>query len=311
MTDETASSRARDEAIAWHLRLDEADEQAWAAFTHWLEADPANRLAFDQVEDLDAELGNPALRESVVVPFVPANRARKFLPWIAMGGIAASIALGFVLLSPASHPVEYATKTGQTRTIMLAEGTRIDLNTATRLAVDGRHVTVVTGEALFHVTPDAAHPFTVKAGDRTVRDIGTVFDVLRNAGMLSVVVAEGRVGVSGGAHEVALRPGDKLVHSETTGATHIEKVDPGQELAWTRGYLVYRNATLSDVVRDLNRYFPIPVSLDKRAEKERFTGVLRIDNQDAVLDRLSHFLPLRVDREKDGRIVLRATTAGP
>ena len=50
------SARALDEAIAWHLRLGDAAERVWAEFGAWLEASPANRLAFDRVEDFDAEL---------------------------------------------------------------------------------------------------------------------------------------------------------------------------------------------------------------------------------------------------------------
>ncbi|HUJ02152.1 MAG TPA: FecR domain-containing protein [Rhizomicrobium sp.] len=308
------SSRAIDEAIAWHLRLGEADEKAWAEFTRWLEADAANRRAFDRIEDLDAELEDPALRnraENRILPFTPPKRIIKFAPWIAAGAIAASVALAFVFLNPAPRGAEYATKIGETRVVMLSDGTRIDLNTATRLRAEDRHVTLLAGEALFHVKNDARNPFTVTAGSTTVRDIGTTFDILRSAKTLTVVVAEGRVGVSRAGHEVPLAAGDKLVRSETTGSTEIEKVDPQEALAWTKGYLVYRNAPLSAVVRDLNRYFPNQVMLDSRAAGDRFTGVLRIDNQDAILERLSRFLPVRVEREKDGGIVLRAIAPGP
>jgi transmembrane sensor len=308
--------RALDEAVAWHLRLGEADEGSWAEFTEWLQADTANRFAFDKVEDLDAELDNAALHEPAaaersVLPLFRQSRIGRFVPWVAAGALAASIVLAFVFLSPAPRGVEYATKMGETRIVMLADGTRIDLNTATRLLVENRHVTLRTGEALFHVARNAQHPFTVTAGDRTLRDLGTVFDVLRNGGTLTVVVAEGSVGVSGGGREVALGSGDKLIHSETTGSTQVEKIDPEQALAWTKGYLVYRNAPLSAVVRDLNRYFPTPVALDAGAADERFTGVLKIDNQAAILERLSRFLPVRVEHEKNGGIILRAVASGP
>jgi len=311
MTDTANTSRALDEAVAWHLRLGEADEKDWAEFTAWLQADPANRLAFDRVEDIDAELDDADF-DTAPVP----NRfmLRRVAPWIAAAGIAAAAVLAFALLWPQPKAVEYATRTGQIKNIVLADGTHIELNTATALlAGPGRRVTLEKGEALFHVTKNAGDPFIVIAGDRTIRDIGTVFDVLRDSGVLTVVVAEGRVGVSppGGANEVALTPGDKLVHSETTGSISIEKVDPEQALAWRQGYLVYRNAPLSAVVRDLNRYFPVPIALDQGAAAQRFSGVLKIDSQDAVLDRLSRFLPVKVDRLDGGKITLRAIAARP
>jgi transmembrane sensor len=311
MTDTANISRALDEAIAWHLRLGEADEKIWAELTAWLEADPANRLAFDRVEDFDAELGDADLDDA---PVPNQFMLRRVAPWIAVAGLAASAVLAIVLFWPQPQAVEYATRTGETRSIVLADGTHIDLNTATvLLAGPGRRVTLEKGQALFHVTKNTGEPFIVAAGDRTIRDIGTIFDVLRDSGVLTVVVAEGRVGVSppGGAQEVALAQGDKLVHSETTGSTTVEKVDPEQALAWRQGYLVYRNAPLSAVVRDLNRYFPVPIALDEGAAAQRFSGVLKIDSQDAVLDRLSRFLPVKVDRGGDGKITLRAIAARP
>ena len=308
------SARALDEAIAWHLRLGDADERVWAEFGAWLEASPANRLAFDRVEDFDAELDNEDFSEFPDTPdFV--NPLRRFAPWIIAGaGIAASFVLAFVFLNRAPAQVEYATAIGQARTIALADGTRIDLNTATTLlAGPTRRVTLEKGEVLFHVAKDASHPFIVTVGDSHVRVIGTVFDVLDDDNRLTVAVAEGRVGVSsrGSSGEIRLLPGDRLVRSETTGATSIEKVDPEQALAWRRGYLIYRDAPLSEVARDLNRYFPVPISLDDKAASQHFTGVLKIDTQDAMLGRIARFLPVRVDRTKDGKITLRGSAAPP
>ena len=311
-----ARSGTLDEAVEWHVRLTEADEKTWTEFTAWLEADPAHRIAFDRVEDIDRELENEAFSDiSDAEAPVFASPVRRFAPWIAAAGLAASFVLAFLFFNRAPAPIEYATRTGETRTVNLADGTQIHINTATVLRVDGpRHITLEKGEALFHVASDPGHPFVVTSGDRNIRDIGTVFDVLRSAGTVTVVVAEGRVGVSprgNQSRELALQQGDRLVHSEATGATTVEKVDPDQALAWRHGYLVYRNAPLSVVVGDLNRYFAAPIALDPQAAKQRFTGVLRIDNQDAVLNRISQFLPIRVDRGRDGRIVLRASAARP
>ena len=309
-------SRALDEAVGWHVRLSEADEKTWTEFTAWLEADPAHRIAFDRVEDLDSELENEVFHE-VAEDDVPefVSPARQFAPWLTAAGIGTSLVLAFLFFNRAPAPVEYATRTGESRTVVLADGTQINLNTATILRVDGlRHITLEKGEALFHVARDTVHPFVVTSGDRNIRDIGTVFDVLRSAGAVTVVVAEGRVGVSPRdkhEREVALQQGDRLVHSEVTGATAIERVDPDQALAWRRGYLVYRNAPLSAVASDLNRYFAAPIALDPGVATQRFTGVLRIDNQDAILNRISQFLPVTVDRGKDGRIILRAYAARP
>jgi transmembrane sensor len=333
----TASSTSLDRAIAWHVRLSAADasEDKWAEFTAWLEADPANRQAFDRVDDLDSELessetleGQAASLHAIGEDRAPPRGAKAVAAWMAGAGalLAASLALVYFFQAnyffPAdAPPARYATRIGETKVVTLADGSRINLNTATSLTVRvdeaGRQVTLDRGEALFHVARDPRHPFVVTVGDRKVRVVGTVFDVLRSDGSVAVVVAEGRVAVSPStrernAKESHLGPGDRLVVTEATGATTIERIDPKQALSWREGYLVYRHAPLSRVVGDLNRYFPVPIVLeDAESAAQRFTGVLRIDSQTSVLRRLSEFLPVTVNHRTDGRIGLRASPAKP
>jgi transmembrane sensor len=59
-----------------------------------------------------------------------------------------------------------------------------------------RFVELVKGEALFEVRPDPRRPFTVTAGDASIRDVGTRFNVYRGADNTTVSVLEGEVQVS-------------------------------------------------------------------------------------------------------------------
>ncbi|QHL90470.1 hypothetical protein GVO57_06010 [Sphingomonas changnyeongensis] len=77
----------------------------------------------------------------------------------------------------------------------LADGSRVDLNGGTRIALDRgnpRFARLERGEALFTIVHDEARPFEVHAGDAVLRDLGTVFDVVREPDRLRVAVAEGR-----------------------------------------------------------------------------------------------------------------------
>ncbi len=79
--------------------------------------------------------------------------------------------------------------------------------------------------------------------------------------------------------------------------------------AWREGYLTYKEAPLSLVVSDLNRYFPNRIVLqDSDTGLRRFSGALKIDSEDAVVSRLAELLPLTVDRAGDGVITLRLKT---
>jgi transmembrane sensor len=132
--------------------------------------------------------------------------------------------------------------------------------------------------------------------------VGTEFDVLRHDGRLRVTVRRGVVSVqspdeTSRAEPIVLRAGDQLDHREGERAWVLQKVDPEAAFAWRRGDLVYRDQALADVVEDLNRYFETPVSVTGPAASLRFSGVLKIDSQEAVVRRLQAFLPITAARK--------------
>ncbi len=323
------NSSRLDEAIDWHIRLSatDADAATWTQFTLWLEADPANRRAYDHVEELDAELEDQGLRDifaagehaSGVIQFGRAPVERRRIPvsaWIAGAALAAAV-LVLVVMPHTSAPasVEFETHIGETKSVALSDGTKIDINTDTRIVValdrSVRHVTLDHGEALFRIAKDSIHPFIVTVGDRDVRVVGTVFNILYSNGTMIVTVADGHVGVlpnntSVQTNAIALSPGDQLVHAEGTSASMVERIDPADALAWRQGYLIYRNAPLSKLVSDLGRYFPAPISLaDKTVASQKFSGVLRMDSESVILQRLSQFLPVTIEHQPGGKITLR------
>ena len=118
------------------------------------------------------------------------------------------------------------TKVGEQRTITLEDGTRVSLNTATRIRVDydqaARRVWLVKGEALFEVAKRPQWPFIVTVGNREVVAVGTSFVVRRDGeGDMVVTLVEGKVAVSqvpgsqsgsldAGAGAVFLNPGYRL-----------------------------------------------------------------------------------------------------
>ncbi len=321
-------------AAVWHSRLlsDAGSESVWTDFTAWLEADAANRVVFDQVETLYSDLDEVAPSRGAIERAAPVSnvvalsgRPRRFTPlrlgFAGLAAIAASLAV-FVGIRSAlisDGAAHYATKTGETRTIALADGTTVEMNTASTLAVTfsgrERHVTLDQGEVLFRVAKDGARPFLVTVGGRDVRDVGTVFNVLRDHTRTVVTVESGKVSVSPGEAgvrdmPVLLAAGDQLAAEDGAGDA-VNHVDAAQATSWRKGYLTYKEAPLSVVVSDLNRYFAGRIFLaDKDAGVRRFSGVLKIDDEDAVLNRLSQLLPLVVDREGDGDVALRLKRQG-
>jgi transmembrane sensor len=207
----------------------------------------------------------------------------------------------------------FATGKGERREIALADGSTVHLNAETTLKVrytgDRRAIEMAEGEAIFDVRRDAARPFTVATPSREVRVLGTQFDVRSRSGDLTVTVAHGRVQVSphdgadGGAY--LLTRGQRL-RVASSGAEAVRFVDPGEAFAWRAGRLIYREQPLSEVVADLNRQFTTQIEIgDAELAAMPITGVIVLDDANAVLARLSLMLPIRSVPSPSGHRLLR------
>jgi len=313
----------RKDAAAWVVRLEAGDlgEAEAAAFDAWLSAAPANAAAFDAA--LAVSHAYAAAADEVVLalsqrrsaPARPTNRRAL----VGFGVMAAAAALAVVIAPEISGPQThtYATAKGERRTVELADGSVVDLNGGARMSVslgrDGRRVTLAEGQAVFDVAHDARRPFTVAAGDRTIRVVGTQFDVRRLGGKVSVTVARGAVevrpadGAIGKAYR--LHPGQRLDHVEGAATTRVAAAEPAEVLGWRSGRLVYRQQPLSDVIADLNQQFATPIRLDDaELAATPISGVLVLDDQDAVIRRLALLVPISAVRS-DAGVVLRRDVA--
>ena len=300
----------RMEAADWFARLQSVDapEADWTAFVEWLERDPAHAEAYAAVErmwvDLDG-LDLPA--ETIVVPFARGSAprlTRRRWAIFGAGATAAAAALAAVMVLPQEGAVAYQAPAAKPRTVELADGSHLYLNRAAQVRValksTRRAVEFVDGEAEFDVAHDPARPFLIAAGDRQIRVVGTAFNVLRHDGRLTVTVQRGVVAVSGDAAHpadtVTLTAGQQLDHLEGSMVTKVSQVDPQDALGWRRGVLVYRDRPLAEVSADLGRYLPLPVRIDPSARDLKFTGLLFIDSEDAMIRRLEAFLPVTAER---------------
>lgn len=311
----------QDDAAAWVTRLEAGDlgDAEAVAFDAWLSAAPENALAFDaalSVSHAYAAAG-PAVAQQLSERRAPPRPDRRAV--IGFGAVAAAAAVVAVVAPEIASPATttYVTAKGERRTLTLADGSTVDLNGGTRLDVrfarDGRHVTLSEGQAVFDVAHDTRRPFLVAVGDRTVRVVGTQFDVRRLAGKLSVTVARGAVEVrpSAGADGKAYRlhPGQRLDHMEGGGLTKLAVASPEEVLGWRSGRLVYRQQPLSEVIADLNQQYSTPIRVeDADLAATPISGVLILDNQAAVIRRLALLVPISPVRSGAG-VILRRDTA--
>jgi transmembrane sensor len=309
----------RDAATQWLARLERPDvgEADWLAFDAWLEASPRHKLAYDQALALWSELDAlaPDLVQGLVAPPVQPAAGRRWMVMaggLAAAGLVAAVAVPWQDLT--APTTTYQTAKGERKTVVLADGTRIDLNAGSRLTVHlgsrERRVEMADAEAIFDVAKDPRRPFLITAGDRTIRVVGTQFDVRHRDGRQSVVVARGVVEVrpTGDApgRGYRLTVGQRLDHREGEVEARVGPGSPEAAFSWRTGRLVYRGEPLANVVADLNQYADRPIRIaDARTADLAFSGVLAASEGSNLVRTLTLIAPVTSTETPDG-LLLRA-----
>lgn len=340
-----------EDAARWMARLDaecctEADR---LAFARWLDEDPQHRWAFQELSEVWARLRTladvkPLLEQPVVhrlpsarpAALVAAATGKTAAPRRELSTLVASllVILGFVAHLALDAPTQrFATGTGEVRSVMLADGSRVELNAQTQLEVDidrdGRRVRLLQGDAVFHVARDS-RPFVVSTDRGSVAALGTAFAVQRGDDATQVAVLTGRVAVTLASAELPLTPydgavdftprperavlgsGERLEVAAELRPRSASSDELARDLSWRQGYLVYDQAPLGSVISDMRRYSDVNIHLaDARLDEVRVSGRFATGDVEALLAQLSADAGLRVDRGGPHWVVLRRGPAPP
>jgi len=249
--------RLVDEAVAWAVRTGDAGFSDWEGFTAWLEQSTEHASAYDRVTAAVTEAAEglpPALPAAANDdPAVPARVSRRWFGGAMAASLAALVVFG-VWRGDGTCLEE--TAPGETRMIALGDGSRIELAGASAIQLDRddpRFARLEHGRALFTVRHDAAQPFRVEAGEDTLVDLGTMFDVSLDDESLSVAVGEGEVMFNPSKQAVRLAPGDALRSARGSDAYERSTIATSQVGEWTEGRLTFNDASLGEVAAELSR----------------------------------------------------------
>lgn len=299
-------------AVAWRYRQEQPDwsPEDQAALDAWLEESTAHRVAWLRTEYGWRKVGRLASLRSPNAPAAPERRPLTsfWRPAAIAASLALAVGMGSLALTGGFLHKAYVTEVGGHATVPLADGTKIELNTDTKVRADlektQRTVWLDRGEAYFEVAHDASRPFVVYAGERKVTVLGTKFSVRRDHDRVIVAVADGRVRVE----EVkAKKPPTVVTRGDTVIAEpaamlvtpkSIERVE--SELAWRRGLLEFDKSTLGDAAVEINRYNRKKLVVeDPQAAAIRITGSFEAENIDAFARLLRQAFGLNVQEEGD------------
>ena len=307
--------------------------------TAWLNEDPANQAAFDELNHTlsrvvamgDRFRSSVAEGNSVVVAEnVPPSRTerprRKWFVWTAAAAITAAV--GLVTLGQLQKGKLYHTDVGQQMTFTLPDRSTVQMNTDTELLVtftdDARNIALRRGEAFFEVAHDNNRPFVVEAGLGSIRAVGTGFVVRVDRDVVEVTVTEGVVELKHASQNAVefsepddradavpaakLGEGYRVEYDRRVGSPAVvAPEDLDRDLAWRQGLLVFEDQTLEEVLQEVGRYTETRLIVaDSTLAQLRVGGAFRSDDLEALLEFFENGLDISVNRDVPNTVYLTA-----
>ncbi len=296
-------------AVEWFVQLqsEQCSLKEQECFDSWMAKNAKHRDAYAEAEKIWANMDDLKF-----IPIPSLDKARLAKPLKSSAAQLASWAFFLVTtallggtswLEYSAETINYTTQMGEHRRVELADNSHIDLNTDTRVSVRisllQRNVVLTQGEALFEVSHNRLRPFTVQVGDLAVRDVGTRFNVRKQAKGAIISVLEGEVELNNGRSVInePLVAGNQRSYTETTGLGQLETVEADQLTAWVNGQLVFRRTSLREVAAELERYHPVQFTFaDPKLGQETLSGTFNSDDIDPFLHALETILSVQTKR---------------
>jgi transmembrane sensor len=322
-SDEGALLRAQAEAAAWMALLHSPDRspELEAGLRRWIAADPLHAATWEAATDLWNETGDLPRR-------IPRRRlpeqARSKPPIKPLFAVAALCLLAIGALVQYSLPSAVTTSVGEQRTLNLDDGTRVELNTNSRLRVkfdrQNRTVVLESGEAYFQVAHER-RPFIVLAGERKIVALGTAFTVRRDEisdDAVTVTLIEGRVAVAPANTDnkapaatpavTVLKAGQRLrTRPDATSTVDAPSID--KATGWMRGQLIFDHTPLREAAAEFSRYNKIKITVTSpQAATIPIGGIFRIGDSRSFARAVAASYDLKVT-QRGNELILEPTGA--
>lgn len=294
-------------AVEWLLAVQSGDVTREALQT-WLAQHPDHVRAWQRIEDVNSKLRgvasplNTALAHATLTA-PRSNKRRDAIKTLAVFFfVGASAYIAEEHLPWRAWSADERTALGERRTVMLADGTELILNTDTAVNVrfneQERRVLLISGEIMVITARDneaIARPFVMQTAQGELRPLGTRFAVRQQSEF-------SRLDVFAGAVEIRPKDGAGLVRviqaGERAEFTHDGISEPvslkGDDGAWTEGMIVASGMRLHDFLAELSRHRRGRLSCDPAIAGLRVSGTYPLNDTDLVLTALRATLPVEV-----------------
>ncbi|MDR6715348.1 transmembrane sensor [Pseudomonas hunanensis] len=287
-------------AASWHVELRcTPDEATRAAHQSWLLSDPRHLQAWQRLARLQDKFEQVA--PGIARPTLSSARAKRREVLKLMSLLLAAGGAGSLAWTGGGLPrllADQRTAVGEHRSLRLADGSRLHLNTAT--AVDVRYddrvrsLNLLSGEILVETARDGlSRPFVVHTAQGSIRALGTRFIVRSDADSSWVCVLEHAVEVRNQSLALSrVEAGQQLrFRADQLGMAQAVGAAPD---AWTQDMLVVNDWRLADLVSELQRYRPGHLGCAADVGELRLSGAFHLGNTDTILENLATTLPIRI-----------------
>lgn len=348
-------STIKAQAREWLIRLDRDESPSQEDLHHlhqWAAQSPAHQAelerisAFWQDANVLNELSTPVYDRAPHPLWLLACKLWGQHPIASIGALATSACVALLMvftILPVSNTATnglYTTQIGQVQEHQLADGSTLQLNTNSQVAVtyndSQRKITLLSGEAHFEVAPNKQWPFEVYAGKGRVKALGTAFSVRFDSHNINVIVSHGEVELAAQLEPAPeqnptqtlaqIEPVARLTIGQSTRiknaaitkadsndqqpATNIIEYSPeqlAQELSWRTGYLLFAGEPLPELIKKISRYTSVNIQItDPTLNQVRVGGRFKVGELDAMLEVLETSFGIQVSHIDDHHIQLQA-----
>ena len=319
------TNKMTNQALAWvaRLRSESVTETDLENFADWLNDSDYHQQAWESAIDTWESLGVISHLPAESLLFTDEPKPQRGLAklfsdfWKPLTTMAATTALVVGLFMTMQEDRQhYYSAVGGYQQVTLQDGSLIELNTDTEIAVllgeRSRHVELIKGEAFFTVASDKTKPFIVTVGDARVQALGTAFNIYRQSDKQSTVsVIEGVVRVSEASGSPTSAPESKMllasdvvIINELFGVSDLQAANIEQLTAWRSGQIVFDRASVSEAVAILNRYLVRKILVTESAvSKHRISGIFSSHEQGETLAAVAQAFDLPLVLEEDNWVL--------
>jgi len=277
------------EALEWFslLRQPGCDETQRQAFAAWCQV-PENAQAYAELETFWQQLQPPPARPRPRHVTVRRSHLGKWLALVFLVGLGAAAYLYWPLLQRLAS--ELHTDVGERRSTRLADGTTLNLDSASAMNIDlrgrTRQLHLVQGQVYLEVVLDG-RAMEVDVGNARIQVFGTRLQVARHAGHDELVVLSGKAMVTQGGEQRMVSAGERVTFNDTR-IDPVQKADLKTSDSWRNGRLKATDMPLGQVLERLASYQGQRVwMVDEQMAHRRVSGDFNLDHPRESLQSLA------------------------